>query len=144
MATLSSQSVGMDGWLESAVHLTFGTGLGIDIDTCLACGGAVRIIACIKDLVGTQKIFDHLKTKGETCEPFSYPKAGPFLDRIRLTPPSPFNPGCCDLEAHSRVAVGRPPGMVRTWRWRGVGSIGDARMEPELGRKRAARSDLHR
>ncbi len=29
---------------------------GIDIETCLACGGALRIIACIEDPLVTKKI----------------------------------------------------------------------------------------
>lgn len=49
----------------------------IDIDICQACGGPVRIIACIEDPVvmpkalatlagqALQKILDHLKEKGE-------------------------------------------------------------------------------
>jgi hypothetical protein len=39
--------------------------LFIDIESCPACGGAVRIIACIQDPVVIQKILDHLKTKDE-------------------------------------------------------------------------------
>jgi len=82
------------------------------------------------------EIFDHLKTKDEICGPFSYPKAALLLDRIRLTPPSSFNLGCCDLEAHGRIAAGRPPGMLRTWRWRGeVRSVGDDCRERESGGK---------
>ena len=30
--------------------------LGIDIETCSACGGAVRIIACIEDPASIEKI----------------------------------------------------------------------------------------
>ena len=36
---------------------------GIDIETCPACGGAVRIIACIKDPVVIEKILAHLDAK---------------------------------------------------------------------------------
>mgnify|MGYP007022265359 CR=1 FL=1 len=32
--------------------------------TCQACGGQVRVIACIEDPVVIQKILDHLKEKG--------------------------------------------------------------------------------
>jgi hypothetical protein len=35
----------------------------------------VRIIACIEDLVVTQKILDHLKTQDEACEPFPLPES---------------------------------------------------------------------
>jgi len=55
--------MGMDGWLESDVTLTFGTGFGIDIKTCLACGAAVRIIACIEAPAVTEKIVTHLDAK---------------------------------------------------------------------------------
>jgi len=48
---------------------------GIDIETCQARGGAVRIISCIKDPVVIQKILDHLKTKDETRGPFKLPES---------------------------------------------------------------------
>lgn len=35
----------------------------IDIETCRACGGAVRIIACIEDPVVIEKILTHLDKK---------------------------------------------------------------------------------
>ena len=35
----------------------------IDIETCSACGGAVKIIACIEDPVVIQKILDHVQEK---------------------------------------------------------------------------------
>jgi hypothetical protein len=37
---------------------------GIDIETCPACGGAVRIIACIEDPDIIEKILTHLDGKG--------------------------------------------------------------------------------
>jgi hypothetical protein len=36
---------------------------GIDIETCPACGGAVRIIACIEEPVVIKKILAHLDRK---------------------------------------------------------------------------------
>ena len=36
---------------------------GIDIHTCAACGGAVRIIACIEDPEVIEKILAHLDKK---------------------------------------------------------------------------------
>jgi hypothetical protein len=36
---------------------------GIDIETCPACGGAVRIVACIEDPVVIEKILAHLDAK---------------------------------------------------------------------------------
>jgi hypothetical protein len=44
----------------------------IDIETCQACGGLVRIIACIEDPAVIQKILDHLKSTEETRDPFSF------------------------------------------------------------------------
>jgi len=41
--------------------------LAIDIETCPACGGAVRIIACIEDAEVIDKILTHLDAK--TAEP---------------------------------------------------------------------------
>jgi hypothetical protein len=40
---------------------------GMDIATCPACGGAVRILACIEDPVVIEKILTDLDTK--TAEP---------------------------------------------------------------------------
>lgn len=37
---------------------------GIDIETCSACGDAVRIIACIEDPDVIEKILTHLDVKG--------------------------------------------------------------------------------
>ena len=41
---------------------------GIDIETCPACGGAVKVIACIEDPVVIKKILDHLKQKADANE----------------------------------------------------------------------------
>jgi len=41
---------------------------GIDIETCSACGGAVRIIACIEDPAIIEKILTHLGAKGAESE----------------------------------------------------------------------------
>jgi len=41
---------------------------GIDIETCAACGGAVRIVACIEDADVIEKILAHLDAKGAECE----------------------------------------------------------------------------
>jgi hypothetical protein len=41
------------------VNLTFGTGLGTDIETGLACGGAVWIIACIEGPAVIERILSH-------------------------------------------------------------------------------------
>jgi hypothetical protein len=41
---------------------------GIDIETCRACGGAVRIIACIEDPVVIEKILTHLDKRGTPTE----------------------------------------------------------------------------
>jgi hypothetical protein len=41
---------------------------GIDIETCPACGGAVRIISCIEDPDIIEKILTHLDAKGAESE----------------------------------------------------------------------------
>ncbi len=40
----------------------------IDIETCVACGGAMRIIACIEDVDVIEKILAHLDAQGAECE----------------------------------------------------------------------------
>jgi len=47
----------------------------IDIETCPACGGAVKVIACIEDPAVIRKILDHLKTRDETREPVPKPES---------------------------------------------------------------------
>jgi len=37
----------------------------IDIETCSECGGTIKVIACIEDLVIIKKILGHLKDKAE-------------------------------------------------------------------------------
>lgn len=51
----------------------------IDIETCQACGGAVRIIACLEDLVVIKKILNHLREKAEmnALTPFPASRAPP-------------------------------------------------------------------
>jgi hypothetical protein len=46
---------------------------GIDIEPCPACGGALRIIACIEDPAGIEKILTHLATKDACAEPSRLP-----------------------------------------------------------------------
>jgi hypothetical protein len=41
---------------------------GIDIESCAACGGAVRIIACIEDAAVIEKILAHLDSKAPQSE----------------------------------------------------------------------------
>ena len=40
-----------------------GDSVGIDIETCPACGGAMRIIACVEDPEVIEKILAHLDAK---------------------------------------------------------------------------------
>ncbi len=47
----------------------------IDIETCPACGGAVRIIACIEDPEVIEKILTHLAAKGGAAEATRHPRA---------------------------------------------------------------------
>ena len=56
---------------------------GIDIETCPACGGALRIIACIEDPVVIEKILAHLDAKAAAARasrppPCRAPPARPF------------------------------------------------------------------
>jgi len=46
---------------------------GIDIETCPACGGAVRIIACIEDPVVIEKILTHLDARAPGPEALMRP-----------------------------------------------------------------------
>ena len=48
---------------------------GIDIESCPACGGAEKVIACIEDLVVIQKILDHLKQKADPNETVPLPES---------------------------------------------------------------------
>ena len=55
----------------------------IDIETCPACGGQVRIIVCIEDPVVIQKILHHLKEKSEHQDAFRLPESrGPSKTRL--------------------------------------------------------------
>ena len=47
----------------------------IDIETCSACGGAMKVIACIEDPVVIKQILDHLKHKAEASEPGALPES---------------------------------------------------------------------
>jgi len=48
---------------------------GTDIETCPACGGAVKIIACIEDLVVIKRLLDHLNQKADANEPRPLPES---------------------------------------------------------------------
>jgi hypothetical protein len=47
----------------------------IDIETCPARGGAMKVIACIEDPVVIKQILDHLKHKAEASEPWALPES---------------------------------------------------------------------
>lgn len=47
----------------------------IEIETCSACGGAMKVIACIEDPVVIKQILDHLKHKAETRESRALPES---------------------------------------------------------------------
>jgi len=47
----------------------------IDIETCSACGGAMKVLACIEDPVVIKQILDHLKHKAEASEPKALPES---------------------------------------------------------------------
>ena len=58
----------------------------IDIETCQACGGAVKVIACIEGPVVIRKILDHLQRKDETRELSLLPesRAPPIDEQVVL------------------------------------------------------------
>ena len=57
---------------------------GIDIETCPACGGAMRIIACIEDPEVIEKILAHLDAKASEPEaPLRPPRCGRRAERRR-------------------------------------------------------------
>jgi hypothetical protein len=47
----------------------------IDIETCSACGGAVKIIACIEDPAVIEKILTHLNKKEDSAKPAPLPES---------------------------------------------------------------------
>ena len=55
----------------------------IDVDICDQCGGAVKIIDCIEDLVAIKKILDHLDKKVPGSEQSRLPESRAPL-RVRL------------------------------------------------------------
>jgi hypothetical protein len=106
---------------------------GIDIETCSACGGALRIIACIEDPVvikripslGSQTVhpcttpLTHLDTKDASAEPSRLPPlsgatAGRLVSLNHRSPPTPTSG--CDLDGRGRAALGlmarMPPKIV--------------------------------
>jgi len=46
---------------------------GIDIETCAACGGVLRIIACIEDPAVIKKILTHIDSQNASAEPTRLP-----------------------------------------------------------------------
>ncbi|MGA7799578.1 MAG: IS91 family transposase [Gammaproteobacteria bacterium] len=48
---------------------------GIDIESCPACRGAVKVIACIEDAEVIKRILDHLKQKADANEPSQLPES---------------------------------------------------------------------
>ena len=47
---------------------------GIDIETCQACGGDMKVIACIEDPGVIRKILDHLNRLAATTETNALPE----------------------------------------------------------------------
>lgn len=47
----------------------------IDIETCSACGGPVKVIACIEDPEVIERILDHLKNIADTTKPGPLPES---------------------------------------------------------------------
>ncbi len=84
----------------------------IDIETCSACGGEVRVIACIEDPVVIQKILDHLKNKAEPSETTQLPKS-------RAPPMALFTWQKTDRSIQKGCAVsrGKIPACWESRRW---------------------------
>lgn len=49
--------------------------LNIEIETCSACGDAMKVIACIEDPVVIKQTLDHLKHKAEASEAGALPES---------------------------------------------------------------------
>ena len=47
----------------------------IDIETGSACGGAMKVVACIEDPVVIKRILEHLKRKAKSSEPGALPES---------------------------------------------------------------------
>lgn len=60
----------------------------IDIETCSACGGAMKVIASIEDPIVIKQILDHLKHKAQASEPRPLPES--------RAPPVGLQPGLFD------------------------------------------------
>ena len=65
---------------------------GIDIETCPACGGALRIIACIEDPSVIKKILSHLDAKDACAAPCRLPPLGRHRRRVCSDQPPPTRP----------------------------------------------------
>jgi len=75
--------------------------VGIDVETCSACGGAVQIIACIKDPGVIEKIVTHVYAKGPESE-------------VTWRPPSRSHAGGIRLPLRPVRAVGRAQALLRS------------------------------
>jgi len=52
----------------------------IDIETCRACGGAVKVIACIEDAAVIRRILDHVNAEGlHETGALPEPRGPPFV-----------------------------------------------------------------
>ena len=92
----------------------------IDIQTCSACGGAVKVIACIQDPAVIEKILTHLQEKIVPKGP-SAPKPGTACRSVRLTRQDPpvSSDGCFPQDAAGyRLAPGlKMDVQTRKTRW---------------------------
>jgi hypothetical protein len=85
---------------------------GIDIETCPACGGAVRFIACIEDPAVIKKILAHLDRKDVPQQTLLLPQGGRRLlvDSADLTYQACSNRLLCCCAGHGRDPVALTPG----------------------------------
>ena len=63
----------MSRWISSPDWRRLKRVFNIDIETCPACGGAMKVIACIEDPVVIKQILDHLEHKAVASEPRAPP-----------------------------------------------------------------------
>jgi len=90
----------------------------IDIETCSACGGAVKVIACIDEPAVIQKILSHLQGKVAPQPPdlFTHSTGTAW---IRLIPLLFLNTGCCHPQGTAGDRLAGRAGKGVRWRWRG-------------------------
>ncbi len=102
---------------------------GIDIETCPACGGAVRIIACIEDPKVIEKILSHLDAKApepgpSRLPPCRAPPQAPLFGSPQQPAPCAGDTGQTRKGKQASLGLGR--GRAHTRRAPGLDELGTA------------------